>query len=82
MVDQGRAAGQSDEASNPSVLPPPLLAWLWPVPLGIVIGVPLLTPLAKGPHQFTVGGGVGGVVGLLVALLVRALLVRRTKSCT
>jgi hypothetical protein len=82
MEDQYKPASQPDETSDAKVPRPSLLSWLWPVPVGIVIGVPLLASFVKGPSQLTVGGGVGGGVGLLVAFVLRALLGRRTSRCT
>jgi hypothetical protein len=61
MEDQCKPESQPDETSDAKVPRPSLLSWLWPVPVGIVIGVPLLASFVKGPSQLTVG--VGGVAG-------------------
>jgi hypothetical protein len=53
---------------------PPLLAWIWPVPLGLVIGAVALGPYFRSPSdpsgQF-IGAGWGGLIGLLLAIALR-----------
>jgi hypothetical protein len=54
---------------------PPLLAWLWPVPAGLLIGAYALDEFARSPGDpsgHVIGAGLGGTFGLAVALVIRA----------
>ena len=57
-----------------------ILSWLWPVPVGLLIGATVLAPIVCDPGdpfgQF-IYAGVGGVVGLILALIIRVVLSRR-----
>ncbi len=48
------------------------LAWLWPVPVGVILGACFLAPfVAKPPVSHDVGAGMGGLLGLAAALYMR-----------
>lgn len=81
VTDHRQAENDSEQGANKvRVSRAPLLSWLWPVPVGIILGIPLFAPFAKGPSQLSVGGGFGGLLGLAIALVLRALSARRPKS--
>ena len=50
------------------------LIWLWPLPVGLVLGATILAPLARGPGDpsgHIIGAAVGGAVGFILALVWR-----------
>ena len=83
MVVAGTPDGQPDGSASdrpPVTRRPSLLAWVWPVPVGLVLGTIILAPFARGPGDpsgHVLGAGLGGVLGLVVALVVR--IVRRAE---
>jgi hypothetical protein len=62
-----------------------LLSWLWPMPVGLLIGATVVAPIACDPGEpygQMICAGEGGVVGLVLALVIRILQARRTAPGT
>ena len=69
----GQPAGSASD-HPPVGQRPSLLAWLWPVPVGLVFGTSVLAPIARTPGDpsgHVIGAGLGGVLGLVSAFVLR-----------